>query len=120
MRASRYLGSLLGILVLLYLLVLLGNPKAPKLGLDLRGGTTVTLTAKTTDNQPPSKDALNQARQIIDRRPNALRAAPGPGAAPGSHHTALSGPGPGAAGGRGLAASGGVRVPPARAARTPQ
>src|SRR5260370_1327721 len=94
MRASRYLGSLLGILVLLYLLVLLGNPKAPKLGLDLRGGTTVTLTAKTTDNQPPSKDALNQARQIIDRRAHPPRPPPPPARPPGPPPPRRPRPGP--------------------------
>jgi preprotein translocase subunit SecD len=60
-------------LVVLYALVFFtGSSATPKLGLDLEGGTQVTLQAKTTNNQPPSSDALNQARQIIERRVNGL------------------------------------------------
>ncbi|HEV7654793.1 MAG TPA: protein translocase subunit SecD [Mycobacteriales bacterium] len=70
---GRYLGALAGILVVLYALVFFtGSSATPKLGLDLEGGTQVTLQAKTTNNQPPSSDALNQARQIIERRVNGL------------------------------------------------
>jgi preprotein translocase subunit SecD len=70
---GRYLGVLAGILVVLYALVFFtGDSATPKLGLDLQGGTQVTLQAKTTDNQPPSADALDQARQIIERRVNGL------------------------------------------------
>src|SRR5207248_6777827 len=42
----------------------------PKLGIDLQGGTRVTLSARTPDGSAPSKDSLNQARQIIERRVN--------------------------------------------------
>jgi preprotein translocase subunit SecD len=42
----------------------------PKLGLDLQGGTTVTLRATSPDGKPPAKDQLNQARQIIEDRVN--------------------------------------------------
>ena len=70
---GRYLGALAGILVVLYALVFFtGDSATPKLGLDLQGGTQVTLQAKTTDNQPPSSEALDQARQIIERRVNGL------------------------------------------------
>jgi preprotein translocase subunit SecD len=70
---GRYLGALAGILVILYALVFFtGDSATPKLGLDLEGGTQVTLQAKTTDNKPPSSAALNQARQIIERRVNGL------------------------------------------------
>ena len=68
---GRYLGILAGVLALLYALVFFtGDSATPKLGLDLQGGTQVTLQAKTTDNQAPSSEALDQARQIIERRVN--------------------------------------------------
>jgi preprotein translocase subunit SecD len=70
---GRYLGALAGILVILYALMFFtGDSSTPKLGLDLEGGTQVTLQAKTTDNQPPSSASLDQARQIIERRVNGL------------------------------------------------
>jgi preprotein translocase subunit SecD len=70
---GRYLGALVGILAILYALVFFtGDSPTPKLGLDLEGGTQVTLQAQTTDNKPPSSAALNQARQIIERRVNGL------------------------------------------------
>lgn len=43
----------------------------PKLGLDLQGGTTVTLTASTSTGQV-SQDSLEQARTIIQNRVDAL------------------------------------------------
>ncbi|HEY6748177.1 MAG TPA: protein translocase subunit SecD [Mycobacteriales bacterium] len=70
---GRYLGALAGLLVLLYALVFFtGDSATPKLGLDLEGGTQVTLQAQTTDNRDPSSESLNQARQIIERRVNGL------------------------------------------------
>ena len=70
---GRYLGALAGILVVLYALVFFtGDSSTPKLGLDLEGGTQVTLQAQTTDNKPPSSAALDQARQFIERRVNGL------------------------------------------------
>jgi preprotein translocase subunit SecD len=71
---ARYLGLFLALLVGVYLLVFLtGDKKAePKLGIDLQGGTRVTLTARTPDGSRPSQDALNQAQQIIASRVNGL------------------------------------------------
>jgi len=73
-RPWRYLATFVGIVVVLYALVFLtGDRKpTPKLGIDLEGGTTVTLTARTATGQPPTKDQLNLARQIIDQRVNGL------------------------------------------------
>ncbi len=45
---------------------------APKLGIDLQGGTRVTLTARTPDGSAPSREALAQAQQIISARVNGL------------------------------------------------
>ncbi len=71
---GRYLAVFLVMLVGVYLLVFLtGNKQAdPKLGIDLQGGTRVTLTARTPDGSRPSKEALSQAQQIIGSRVNGL------------------------------------------------
>lgn len=45
---------------------------APRLGLDLVGGTRVMMEAKTLDGAPPPADSLEQARQIIENRVNAI------------------------------------------------
>ncbi len=71
---ARYLAIFLALLVGVYLLVFLtGDKKAEtKLGIDLQGGTRVTLTARTPDGSRPTQDALNQAQQIIASRVNGL------------------------------------------------
>lgn len=71
---GRKLAFFLAMLISLYLLVFLtGNKLAePKLGIDLQGGTRVTLTARTPDGSPPTRDALSQAQQIISARVNGL------------------------------------------------
>ena len=70
----RWLALFLALLVGLYLLVFLtANKEAkPKLGIDLQGGTRVTLTARTPDGSKPTRDALDQALQIISSRVNGL------------------------------------------------
>ncbi|HEY9313501.1 protein translocase subunit SecD [Williamsia sp.] len=50
-----------------------GNQEpTPKLGIDLQGGTRVTLTARTPDGSSPSRDQLDKAKQIIENRVNGL------------------------------------------------
>jgi preprotein translocase subunit SecD len=52
---------------------LTGNKHADaKLGIDLQGGTRVTLTARTPDGSRPTREALSQAQQIISARVNGL------------------------------------------------
>lgn len=70
----RYLTLFLVLLIGVYLLVFLTGDKQakPKLGIDLQGGTRVTLTARTPDGSKPTRDALNQAQQIISARVNGL------------------------------------------------
>lgn len=70
----RYLTLFLVLLIGVYLLVFLTGDKhaKPKLGIDLQGGTRVTLTARTPDGSRPTRDALNQAQQIISARVNGL------------------------------------------------
>ncbi|MDQ4103678.1 MAG: protein translocase subunit SecD, partial [Actinomycetota bacterium] len=71
-RPWRDLAIFAGIVAVLYSLVFFtgGGNLTPKLGIDLQGGTRVTLTARTVDGQPPSREALDQARQIIEERVN--------------------------------------------------
>ncbi|HEX4251456.1 MAG TPA: protein translocase subunit SecD [Pseudonocardia sp.] len=73
-RPWRYLATFVGIVVVLYALVFFTGDRqpSPKLGIDLEGGTRVTLTARTASGQPPTKEQLNLARQIIDQRVNGL------------------------------------------------
>ena len=71
---ARYLVLFLVLLIGAYLLVFLTGDKQadPKLGIDLQGGTRVTLTARTPDGTPPTREALNQAQQIISARVDGL------------------------------------------------
>ncbi|MEB3071244.1 protein translocase subunit SecD [[Mycobacterium] vasticus] len=71
---ARSLAVFLAMLIGVYLLVFLTGDKLaePKLGIDLQGGTRVTLTARTPDGSAPTRDALNQAQQIISSRVNGL------------------------------------------------
>ncbi len=71
-RPWRYLASFVGVVAVLYSLVFFtgsGDP-TPKLGIDLQGGTRVTLTARTPDGAEPTREQLDQARQIIEDRVN--------------------------------------------------
>ncbi|MEU9807245.1 protein translocase subunit SecD [Mycobacterium sp. NPDC050853] len=71
---ARYLAAFLVLLIGAFLLVFLTGDKQakPKLGIDLQGGTRVTLTARTPDGSKPTREALTQAQQIINARVNGL------------------------------------------------
>ncbi|MEI4277779.1 protein translocase subunit SecD [Klenkia terrae] len=71
--ASRYFGAFILIVALMYgLIFLTGSQRTPQLGLDLQGGTTVTLTAAVPGGGTPSREDLELARQIIEQRVNGL------------------------------------------------
>ncbi len=73
LRVGRYFIALAAIVAILYALVFFtGTTRTPKLGLDLQGGTTITLKAVTKNGQAPPRDQLNEARSIIDQRVNGL------------------------------------------------
>lgn len=73
LRTGRYFAVLLGIIVLLWGLVLLTGDKQPKpkLGLDLQGGTSMTLSATLPGGRAPDRAKLEEARRIIEDRVNA-------------------------------------------------
>src|SRR4051812_17438391 len=94
LRARNYFGAFLLIIAVLYgLIFLTGSTRTPELGLDLRGGTTVTLTARTANNQPPSQQDLELARQIIEQRVNGLGVAGAKVVTEGSKNIVISVPG---------------------------
>jgi preprotein translocase subunit SecD len=73
-RPWRNLAIFAGVVAVLYSLVYFtgGGGATPKLGIDLQGGTRVTLTARTVDGRPPARESLDQARQIIEQRVNGI------------------------------------------------
>jgi preprotein translocase subunit SecD len=73
-RPWRNLAVFAGVVAVLYALVFFtgGGDPTPKLGIDLQGGTRVTLTARTVDGRPPSRESLDQARRIIEQRVNGI------------------------------------------------
>ncbi|MBM7278774.1 protein translocase subunit SecD [Gordonia rubripertincta] len=70
----RPLVAFLALLAVVYGLIYFTGPKTlePKLGIDLQGGTRVTLTARTEDGKEPTRQQLDQAKQIIEQRVNGL------------------------------------------------
>ncbi|HMG30192.1 MAG TPA: protein translocase subunit SecD [Jiangellaceae bacterium] len=67
-RPWRLLGALALILVVLYGTMALLGEWTPRLGLDLRGGTSITLSARTTDGTDVTDDSMRQAVDIIRAR----------------------------------------------------
>ena len=70
----RYMAVFVAAMIGVYLLIFLTGDKMakPKLGIDLQGGTRVTLTARTPDGSQPTRESLNQAQEIISARVNGL------------------------------------------------
>ena len=71
LRASRYFMALFLIIAALWVTVIFFNDgqNTPRLGLDLRGGTSMTLSA-TEDGKDPDPRKLEEARDIIASRVN--------------------------------------------------
>ncbi|MFV2100663.1 protein translocase subunit SecD [Micromonospora sp. LOL_024] len=102
MRPGRQLAVLGGIFVVLYLLVFFSGGASggwkdrlePRLGLDLVGGTRLTLEATNTlDGRAPTADNLERARQIIESRVNAYGVAEAEVVTEGDRNIVISLPG---------------------------
>ncbi|WP_422739555.1 protein translocase subunit SecD [Micromonospora sp. WMMD729] len=102
MRPGRQLAVLGLIFVVLYLLVFFAGGASgsfkdrlePRLGLDLIGGTRVTLEAtNSVDGKPPTADNLEEARQIIESRVNAFGVAEAEVVTEGNRNIVISLPG---------------------------
>lgn len=92
---GRSLGFVAFILALLYLGVFLGPAQTPALGLDLRGGTEITLTASPVAGGKVTSGALNQAVDIIRERANGLGVANASVSTQGSDNIVVEVPGKG-------------------------
>ncbi|WP_176611253.1 protein translocase subunit SecD [Actinomadura sp. WMMB 499] len=71
-KPGRTLLALFAILVVLAGTAVLQGQTTPKLGLDLAGGTTVTLSAKTPNGAAPPAEQMDQAVKIMTQRVNGL------------------------------------------------
>jgi preprotein translocase subunit SecD len=61
--------AILGLIIAVFgIWAFAGDPRTPKLGLDLRGGTQVILTPTSTDGAQVNDDQLKQAVEIIRQR----------------------------------------------------
>jgi len=94
LRPGRYFAALTAIVAVLYALVFFtGDSVTPKLGLDLQGGTTVTLRAETENGQAPAPRQLETARDIIANRVNGLGVAEAETVIEGDRNIVVSVPG---------------------------
>ncbi|WP_176731700.1 protein translocase subunit SecD [Micromonospora rhizosphaerae] len=102
MRPGRQLAVLGVIFVVLYLLVFFSGGASggwkdrlePRLGLDLIGGTRLTLEAtNSVDGKPPTAANLEEARQIIENRVNAYGVAEAEVVTEGNRNIVISLPG---------------------------
>ncbi len=71
-RPGRTLIGFAIVVAMLYGLMALTGTWTPRLGLDLRGGTTITLTARTSDGSTVPRENLETARSIIQNRVDSL------------------------------------------------
>jgi protein-export membrane protein SecD/preprotein translocase SecF subunit len=69
-RPGRPLLVLLALLAALYGSLAVLGTWAPQLGLDLQGGTSITLSAQTVDGAEPTEESLDEAVAIIRQRVN--------------------------------------------------
>jgi preprotein translocase subunit SecD len=71
-KPGRTLLALFAVMAALTGVMFLQGQPTPKLGLDLAGGTTVTLTARTPDGSTPPASQMDQAVRIMTQRVNGL------------------------------------------------
>jgi preprotein translocase subunit SecD len=94
-KPGRTLFALFAVIAILAGVALLQGQTKPKLGLDLAGGTTVTLTAKTEKGKNPPADLMNQAVKIMTQRVNGLGVSDAEVAKQGSNNIVVNVPGEG-------------------------
>jgi preprotein translocase subunit SecD len=120
MPARRYFAAFILIVAGLYgLIFFTGTERTPQLGLDLRGGTTVTLTARTPDGTAPAEQDLELARQIIEQRVNGLGVAEAEVVTEGDSNIVISVPGDDGEQARQLGATAQLRFRPVLAGPEP-
>lgn len=71
-RPGRTLIAFCLVAVFLIVLMAVSHTWYPRLGLDLRGGTTITLTARSADGSQVPAENLETARSIIQNRVDSL------------------------------------------------
>ena len=71
-RPGRVLIGFGSMVALLVILMAIAGTWVPRLGLDLRGGTTITLTARSSDGSGVPQENLEMARTIIQNRVDSL------------------------------------------------
>lgn len=71
-KPGRTLIGFVIVVAMLFGLMALTGTWTPRLGLDLRGGTTITLTARTEDGSTVPRENLETARGIIQNRVDSL------------------------------------------------
>jgi len=94
-RPGRALAVVALVLVGLYTALFLGKPHAPKLGLDLRGGTSVILTPKAGGGAKVTKASLSKAVEIIRQRVNGIGVAEAEVTTQGGRNIVIAVPGKG-------------------------
>ncbi|MFI0412078.1 protein translocase subunit SecD [Actinomadura sp. 3N508] len=94
-KPGRTLLALFAILVVLSGVAVWQGQTTPKLGLDLAGGTTVTLTAKTSSGKNPPAQQMDQAVKIMTQRVNGLGVSDAEVAKQGSNNIVVNVPGEG-------------------------
>lgn len=89
---GRTLAVFLLCTALLYGIMAMAHTWKPRRGLDLAGGSTLTLTASSTGNAGVTATNLEQARQIIEKRVNGLGVGEASVTTQGNNHIVVSVP----------------------------
>ncbi len=88
----RTLAIFLAVTAAMYALMFPAKAHTPRLGLDLAGGSTITLTASTDTGQAVTAENLEQARSIIQQRVDGLGVGEASVTTQGNQHIVVSVP----------------------------